>query len=390
MRAWPVVVGAGLLIAACGEPDRDLSPDPTGRCRWSGAAIVPVELPRRSMIVGDVTGDGIDDWVTDNNDAENQLVAGPLPGTPWAMIAYNLAFVGLGHGDLNGDGSIDLVLTDPAVPGAGAFFGPIERGQSLAIDDADLAFPSGAPPGGLHDRYGAEVAVEDVTGDGVRDLVMTAPGEAEEGCFGARDSVVFPGPLASGRLHADDAPIRVSVSSGECLGDQLFVVDLDGDGDGALDMVLENRGRRTVVFHGPLAAGIPRTSDSADLRFDAPLLAAADMTGDGRAELLLGSGVDGIELMSSDGPISAPALAALFMNQAGVTAWLADRTTTVVAARVAFGEPAELVLLSGPPDAPVTIGSMSPDSSTGEISAGDLDADGQSDLLVGRNLFLCP
>jgi hypothetical protein len=104
--------------------------------------------------------------------------------------------MGMATGDLDGDGQDDLALggpampVDPSVPGeVFVFFGPVAG--ALTTSDADVIYVGEAPADGA----GADLAIGDVDGSGVADLVVSAPYNDEAG----EDSgkiYLLPGPLA--------------------------------------------------------------------------------------------------------------------------------------------------------------------------------------------------
>lgn len=138
-------------------------------------------------------------------------------------------------------------------------------------------------------RQGVRVAVGDVNGDGVPDIV-TAPGrrrEAEIRVFSGLDGTELP----EFRLVAYNGRFRNGVT----------VAVGDVDGDGLADIITgPSRGRQPVqVFRNNLAgdplnplAGAPfRAFQPFHRRFRGGVnLAAGDLTGDGRAEIIVGSG----------------------------------------------------------------------------------------------------
>ncbi|WP_240330457.1 FG-GAP repeat protein [Streptomyces sp. CB09001] len=183
--------------------------------------------------IGDVDGDGIDDLVLNpfGGDPSRSSVTvaygsedGPgertttvdqnTPGVPGDELReQDVVFESLDTGDVNGDGYEDVVAGAPrwdldgnGEPGpeyvlflAGGPEGLSGAGARL-FDGRDL----GAAPGGDAD-FGAAVGLTDLDGDGLADLVVTAPGS------GTVDSVTWllsgttDGPSAEGvaRLSAD-------------------------------------------------------------------------------------------------------------------------------------------------------------------------------------------
>lgn len=156
-----------------------------------------------SMQVGDVNMDGFDDL---------------LLGAP---------FAGRGEGTRPGsprttEGEAYLVLGRPGLPGV----------VDVAEQEQDLRFK------GTNERdgFGQAVAIGDVNGDGVPDVVVTAP--LVEAAGGSREdggaAYVFFGPIPTGGLlFAADADVVVSAAqAGDRLGWVLAVGDVNGDAIG--------------------------------------------------------------------------------------------------------------------------------------------------------------
>ncbi len=186
---------------------------------------------------------------------------------------------GMAAGDIDGDGSLDLVvcqnfadtLVNPATPSVGevhVFFGPIQKGSVLGAPDVVLEVdkpqglvladfdqhpgldmivasfdPTTAPLAGFtNDGSGAftpmsfnlgpltaaaeGLAAGDVNGDGVLDVLY--------GSFDANPSALFLGAISNGDYVLSAVPGMASARSEQSLGCSLS----DVDGDGILDVVL--------------------------------------------------------------------------------------------------------------------------------------------------------
>jgi hypothetical protein len=190
-----------------------------------------------------------------------------------SIVAYDPAFRGgvrVALGDLNGDGVPEIVTG--AGPGGGPHVKVFDgrTGDTLASLFAyDPAF-----------RGGISVAVGDVDGDGQADIV-TAPGIG-----GGPDVRVFDasGNLKSGFL-AYDAAFRggVSVAIGDVNGDfKAEIITGAGPGGGPHVEVFTGDGTRLTSFQAYDPAFRGGVS-----------VAAADLTGDGVAEIITGAGPGG-------------------------------------------------------------------------------------------------
>ena len=279
---------------------------------------------------GDMNGDGIEDLLVAAPDAEpgGQMMAGSVfvvyGGGPVADLRLDdldpavgfridgrrvgsaLGTSMAGGGDVNGDGFDDIVLGAPGDGGpqipawstgvAYVIFG----GRSLsAIDLADS--PGGrwvelTAEGEGHLLFGSGLAVGDVDGDGLADVV-TGGGLYDRAVFVAWGARTFQGRTmgASGgpgwtRLTGSRPPIVRLESTG--LGYRLAAADVDGDG--VRDVVAGYHGTDSTlatVFYGSPNRSFSRQGYVvALLNSCSPNIAAAgDMDGDGRADIAVRS-----------------------------------------------------------------------------------------------------
>lgn len=238
--------------------------------------------------------------------------------------AQERAFLGGQHllvGDLDGDGRQDLVTTAVAgdsplrmgyVEDVLVLFGPrlMPDRQDLAIRPADLTIR-----GGL--LWAKPLAMGDLTGDGLDDLVL-AHGLGTDACW--REVIVLAGPLAPGALDAASlvpfARLRTErpCPSGQAGFWEGLVADVTADG--LPDLVVTVGGYSHPsrpwgtsdlrIVAGPIAAGAVIDVDSpsvAQVLGEPPVvvpldtsptsfgmsLAAADVSGDGVADIIAGA-----------------------------------------------------------------------------------------------------
>lgn len=311
--------------------------------------------------VGDVNGDGLDDYAIGYPAADGSsgsvvvvlgarsafgnlnalTLAAPVPG---ARFGASVA----GAGDVNGDGFGDLIvgapqLNDPALGVGGAF---VYYGAT-GSPDASKAFPLvGAEANGF---FGTSVAsAGDFNGDGFDDVVVGAPGAPGGGAV----FVYFGGPdgLKADRVLAIRSPkvgafFGASVASA---GD----TDLDGFADlvvGAPGVSGAVVGRIFVVHGSPM--GVAGFTDLGGTTPDQHGLGrsvsgAYDLNGDGRPDVIA---------TATPPDVAGPVRAFAFLSGPGSLP--------------------VMISLPGGPNAPVQSMAVS--------GLGDVDGDGLGDVLLG-------
>ncbi len=314
---------------------------------------------------GDVNGDGYADLVIGSYAALSATgrayiylgSATGLSSTPSTTLTGPDGSGGeFGHsvasaGDLNGDGYADIVVGAPA-PMSRTGRAYVYLGSTTGLATTPATTLTG--PDGANGLFGVSVAgAGDVNGDGYADIVvgayavMSSTGRAYVYVWSATGLATAPTTTLTGPDGANGS-FGVSVASAD---------DVNGDGYGDLvvgaQVVMSNTGRAYVYLGS--AAGLittPATTltgpDGASGSFGASVASAGDVNGDGYSDLVVGA----------PGVLSSVGRAHIYLGSAS---GLATTPTTT---------------LNGFDGADSGFG-------ISVASAGDLNADGYADLVVG-------
>ena len=423
------MIGAGaLIIAACGGSsggappapqstlvlgpqascDRDLSASPPDVTIW-GADSGDYLADRFSLATGDFNDDGLGDVLVgapladgpDNGrkDAgEAYIIFGSKQpaakidlanGAPFTVVGEragdNLGFT-VAAGDVNGDGRTDAIVggrfaaagDQLAVGKAYVFYG---RPDLSGIVDMAAAPPDVTITGSdAGDFFSVALATGDVNGDDIDDLLIGAAGGAgpkEDRKSAGEVSVVLGSTHLPARLDLRATPPFFTVygaNAGDNFPNHLAAGDLNGDGRdeliiGAPFVDAENREDAGRAY----AVEVPGDGGSLDL---ASSDAGVQMTGGGRKDEL------GFEVASAD------------INHDGTDDLIAgardadgpgDATNNAGEVHILFGGgglPSSRDLLHDASD--ITITSADAGDSLGfNLSTGDVNGDGLSDILAG-------
>ena len=280
---------------------------------------------------------------------------GPAGTSTGSSLAYGQ--------DVTGDGEVDLLVSSHANSQLDVLSGPI-------LDGVPSSTYSGTPASWA----GKDVALGDLNGDGQADLILGMPRATLLTRTQAGAAGVYFGPLSE-ELDIDTPDVAVWGPDGNAyLGRNLDVGDLWGeDQDGLIIGALEAKylGARVgmvALLRGPLDAALVDTAvfgdantqfygDSVEDAFGVDVSAQGDWDGDGIADLAVGA---------RNASIAKGAVYVFF-------------TSTLEDGSYQAG------------DADIVVTGTGAAARTGEVveSAGDVNGDGQDDLLIGapdRNL----
>ncbi len=209
-----------------------------------------------------------------------------------------------GQGDINGDGTADVVMgchgESSYTGGVYTFFGPVTG--TMSVTSADVAVRGAGT--GAYVGYGG-VATHDFDGDGYEDLGVGFPGSVT---YSAGSAAVWYGPLTSGTSATGESSadwVGTGVDSGDFYGSRMAGGDFDNDGYNDLvvgakyDSTSASGGGAVFVYYGT-ASGISQTlgyklagnsfSDYLGHNYDSML--SADVDGDGNDDLVVGYSAD--------------------------------------------------------------------------------------------------
>lgn len=239
-----------------------------------GAPVILSSPGASQVAIGDMNGDGLPDLVS--ADFNVSLFLQTAPGTfasPVTLYSGGASWVAVG--DLNGDGQPDVALTDAVgvkvlfhtgAPGSVTYAAPVS------------VFTQSVNPG----ITGANlIAIADVNGDGLEDLVITDPGPV-----GSPPTVNI---LLQDAAHPGTflGPV-VYPLPGDSIPQSIVLADLNADGHP--DIVIGGSTELSVLLQVAATPGTFAAANSYAIT-EASQVAVADVNGDGLADLVVPVGV---------------------------------------------------------------------------------------------------
>jgi len=227
------------------------------------------------VAIADMNGDGVPDLVS--ADFGVSLFIQTSPGTfaaPISLYSGGANWVALG--DLNGDGAADVALTDNVGVKVLLHTGAASSTTFAAPVSVFTQTPNANVVGGNL------IAIGDVDGDGLNDLVITDPGPT--GGTATAVNILIQNPASPGTFLT---PVAYAIAT----QDRPQSIQLrDLQGTGKLDIVIGGQKFVTVLLHDPanpgkfLAANIYPAAGANEI-------AIADINGDGKLDIVVSNGV---------------------------------------------------------------------------------------------------
>src|ERR1700744_3321672 len=237
---------------------------------------VVLNSPGASQVaIADMNGDGLPDLVS--ADFNVSLFVQTSPGTfaaPSSLYSGGANWVVLA--DLNGDGAADVALTDSVGVKVLMHTGAASSTTFAAPVSVFTQSPNANVAGGNI------IAIADVDGDGLNDLIITDPGPT--GGMATGVYLLIQNPAAHGTFLA---PVSYAIATQD-RPQSILLSDLQGTGK--LDIVIGGQQFVTVLLHDPANPGRFLTA-SIYPASGANEIAIADVNGDGKLDIVVSNGV---------------------------------------------------------------------------------------------------
>lgn len=246
--------------------------------------------------IGDVTGDGRPDLVVGAGGSSSDVVLLSSQGAGWSELRrWTNADPSFGArialGDLDGDGDQEVVVGAPEVP--------CDAVEGVVYMYAGGALPPIAParvygPGVCARYLGVDLAAGDVTGDGVDDLIVPGSGRVDVLQGGAAIPATYTFRLPVSGAGPVQALSRVAVGdvTGDGLSDVVLTAPTGLEGSCALFCRMDGHDagwtRTWAGVSGGAPSARPTRRGATNNHQGGASLAVADVTGDGFADVMLG------------------------------------------------------------------------------------------------------
>jgi hypothetical protein len=241
----------------------------------------------QGLALADMSGDGLLDVITANNgdNTVSLLLNTTAPGaTTLGFAAPQPVTVGskpvaVVVGDLNGDGKRDLVVVNSGDNTLSLLLNTSAAGTATFTFSSQKAVATGASP--------VSLALGDVNGDGMPDLVIDNSGD---GNLGVLLNTTIPGLAATGPAFTQTGTSTVGTGP-------FAIASADINGDGKPDVIVSNAADYTVsVLLNTTPAGAATPSFAPQATFNVgtyPLsIAVADLNGDGKPDIAVANDAD--------------------------------------------------------------------------------------------------
>ncbi len=209
----------------------------------------------------------------------------------------------LAAGDFNHDGRADLAVGETGIAQVRVFNGGASQlsTSSVAFTEHTAGMPGTAQN---FDQFGSALAAGDFDGDGYPDLAIGAPnksdGSVEEAgaVYALKGSAVGLTTSGSHLLNQSTAGISGTSETDDHFGDSVAAGDVTGDGKADLVIGVPGESIESVQEAGDIAyvPGSPTTDDAMGLS-----VAVGDFTGDGKADIAVGVPEDQAGSPAADG-----------------------------------------------------------------------------------------